>query len=221
MIGPMTGALALLGLLTLLGVLLLVRCGRRFRRRRLLAASRSGMSGAVCLTLAGITTALLINLHTYTRLTHEQAVAHIRFATIGAQQYRAMLTTADDRLRIVDLSGDEWQLDARVLKWRAWANLLGLDARYRLERLSGRYRDITDEANKPRSVIALHDSERGWDALAVAQRLPEWAAFVDAQYGNATFLPMADGAAYAITLSQSGLVARPTNDAAKTAIRRW
>jgi len=217
----MTASGVILALIALLGVLLLLRCGRRVRQRRILAASRSGMGGSLCLALAAVATALLLNLHTYTRLTHEQAVAQIRFAAIGAQQYRAMLTTADDRLRIIDLNGDEWQLDARVLKWRAWANLLGLDARYRLERISGRYRNVADETDRPRSVIALHDNDRGLDALAVVQRLPDWAAFVDAQYGSATFLPMADGATYAITLSQSGLVARPSNDAARAAIRRW
>ena len=35
--------------------------------------------------------------------------------------------------------GDEWRIDARVLKWKPWANVLGLDTQYRLDRLSGRY----------------------------------------------------------------------------------
>jgi len=213
--------LAILGLLALLGLLLVVRCVRRIKQRRVMAATRSGMGGGLCLAIAGLAAAMVLNLHTYARLSHEQAVAHVQFSSLGPQQYRGMLTTADQRLRIVDISGDEWQLDARVLKWRAWANLLGMDTLYRLDRISGRYKNIEDENRKPRTAIALHDGERGLDTLAVARRLPDWATFADAQYGSATFLPMADGAAYDISLSQSGLVARPANDIAKAAIRRW
>ena len=56
------------------------------------------------------------------------------------------------------LSGDEWQLDARVLKWKGWANLFGLDAQYRLERVSGRYRDIEQERTGERTVYALAEN---------------------------------------------------------------
>jgi hypothetical protein len=44
---------------------------------------------------------------------------------------------------------------------------------------------------------------------------------VDAVYGSATFLPMADKAAYAISASQTGLIARPLNEAARNAISGW
>jgi hypothetical protein len=40
-------------------------------------------------------------------------------------------------------------------------------------------------------------------------------------YGSATYLPMADGADYEVTVSQSGLVARPLNDAARLAVGAW
>ena len=57
--------------------------------------------------------------------------------------------------------------------------------------------------------------------LLLARRLPRWAGLADAAYGSATYLPMADGATYAVTLTQSGLVARPVNPAAKRATRHW
>jgi hypothetical protein len=44
---------------------------------------------------------------------------------------------------------------------------------------------------------------------------------MDALYGSATFLPMADGALYEIKVSQSGLVARPLNQAARDAVAGW
>jgi hypothetical protein len=44
---------------------------------------------------------------------------------------------------------------------------------------------------------------------------------VDAQYGSATYIPMADNATYYVTMSQTGLLARPANDEARTAIQGW
>ena len=120
--------------------------------------------------------------------------------------------------RVFELAGDEFQLDARVLKWRAWANLLGFDALFRLERLSGRYRDIADERDSPRSVVALDDIEPGVNAFALARRIPDWARPVDARYGSATYVPMADRATYDIAMTQSGLIARPANAAARAPV---
>jgi hypothetical protein len=48
-----------------------------------------------------------------------------------------------------------------------------------------------------------------------------WVPWMDALYGSATFLPMADGALYEIKVSQSGLVARPLNQAAREAVGSW
>jgi hypothetical protein len=151
------------------------------------------------------------NLHTYSRLTHEQPVALLAFEQTGEQRYRAtLIRRPSGEVWKMSLSGDEWQIDARVLKWKAWAQLLGLDAQYRLERISGRYRDVGQERSAPRSVHELSDA-RGIDLWALAQARPRWLPFVDAIYGSAAYLPMADGAHYEVRLAQSGLVARPTD----------
>ena len=104
------------------------------------------------------------------------------------------------------LAGDEWQLDARVLKWKGWANLLGLDAQYRLERVSGRYRDIEQERKDERTVYALSENP-GVDLWTLSIEYPRWLPFVDAVYGSATYLPMADGARYEVSITQSGWLA--------------
>jgi hypothetical protein len=114
------------------------------------------------------------------------------------------------------LAGDEWQLDARVLKWKGWANLLGLDAQYRLERVSGRYRDIEQERTGERTVYGLSENP-GVDLWVLSTQYPKWLPFVDAVYGSATYLPMADGARYEVKMTQSGLMARPVNEAANAA----
>ena len=167
--------------------------------------------------LVGLGVAVALNLRTYARLTHEEPVAELSFEARGPQRWRATLTTVSDlSKRSFDLAGDEWQLDARVLKWRGWANVLGLDARYRLERVSGRYRDIAQERSAPRSVYALGE-EPAFDLWSLASQYPDWLPFVDAVYGSATYLPMAEGATYEVSLTQSGLIARPQNAAARAA----
>jgi hypothetical protein len=169
------------------------------------------------LALAGLAIAVVLNLRTYARLTHEAPVAELSFEARSPQRWQATLTTVPDlSKRKFELAGDEWQLDARVLKWRGWATVLGLDARYRLERVSGRYLDIAQERTAARSVYALGAPE-AFDLWSLANQYPDWIPLVDAVYGSATYLPMADGATYEVSLTQSGLIARPQNAAARAA----
>ena len=197
-------AIALAGL----GVLLVIAGLRRLRGGRWLAAGRAWLAGLVLVAAALLLFGVASNLHTYARLTHEQPVARLAFERIGEQRYRAALSRPSGEVRSLELRGDEWQLDARILKWRGWANLLGFDAHYRLERISGRYRDVAQERSAARTVEELGEA-RGIDLWQLAQSRPRWLPFVDAIYGSATYLPMADGARYRVSLGQSGLIARP------------
>lgn len=210
----------LVALFAAVGLFLLGLCGARVRKRRPLAATRSGLGGCLCLGMAGLLIAAAFNLYTYQRLTFEQPVAVLSFKQTGEQRFAARIEPANAPPRQYELSGDQWQLDARVLKWSGIANLLGLDAHFRLERLSGRYTAAEDERQRLRTAHHLA-SNRGLDVWRVAERYPGWMPLVDASYGSATYLPMADGARYTISLSQSGLIARPDNDIARRAGRDW
>ncbi len=136
------------------------------------------------------------------------------------EEFNATLTYPNGERANFALRGDEWQVDARVLKWHAFANLLGFDAAYRLERISGRYTRLEDERTLPRTVYDLYTPGR-IDPWELVHRYRSWVPWVDALYGSATFLPMADGALYEIKVSQSGLVARPLNQAAREAVGSW
>ncbi|MFI5314598.1 MAG: hypothetical protein ACHQ6T_02775 [Myxococcota bacterium] len=173
----------------------------------------TGMLVAVAIAGGALAVLVATNLRTYARLTYEQPVAEISFHERGPQRYLATVTRSDDhQVQTFELAGDEWQVDARVLKWHGLANLLGLDTRYRLERVSGRYRDIEQERSAPRSVFALGERP-AIDLWSFAQTHPHWIPFVDGFYGSATYLPMAEGARYQVSLSQSGLLARPIDEA--------
>lgn len=172
---------------------------RAFVRLLLLLALDAAALAALLLALA---------LHGYERLTTETPVARLSFSQTGAQAFVAHVALPDGRRFDADLAGDEWQLDARVVKWQPWAVLAGLDPVYRLDRLSGRYRDIDAARANPVSAHDLSDGD-GLDLWQLAQQYPRWLPFVDTEYGSGAYLPMRDGATFEVSLSPlGGLVAR-------------
>lgn len=175
--------------------------------------------GAILLAAVGLAAAVAINLRSYHRLTYEQPVADLTFTQLAPQEFRASLTDARGRVHTKVLRGDEWELSARVLKWTGPGNLLGFNALYHLDRLEGRYRNLAQEQHDYHTVVDLSGGG-GLDVWSLA-RAHAWLPWVDASYGSATYLPMADGAEYRVSMSQTGLMARPANAAAQQAVARW
>ena len=193
---------------------------RNMRRGRVVRATGSA---AFCATSAALGTAvvfLLMSYVGYQRLTAEQLVAVIEFSQSGNEEYTARLMIDGELDRLLPIRGDEWQLDARVLTWKPPATILGLDPVYQLERLSGRYSTVERERSEPRTVHALAE-ERTLDLWSLAQDFPKFTPGVDAYYGTATYLPLADGARFRVTLSRDALIARPVNDLARAAVGEW
>jgi hypothetical protein len=208
----------------LAGVLLaapfLVTALRRFARLRLVGGTLWLLSGGVLVLLAAIAGLVAANLFTYQRLTHEREAALITSRQLGPRYFAVSVETRKAPPRHFQLRGDEWQIDARVLKWGAMGNLLGLDTLYRLERLSGRYGDVASERSAPRTVHELAQ-DPGLDLWTLTRRYQRYVPLADALYGSAAFVPMAEGAQYTVTVSTSGLVVRPANDAAREALGGW
>ena len=211
---------ALIAVCALFALLFFVAAIRRMRRRRVLGGMAHGAAALIFLLAAVCAVLVGTNLRTYERLAYEQPAGELQLKKDGDRQFDAVLTYPDGRHASFPLSGDEWQVDARVLKWHAFANLVGFDAAYRLERISGRYTRVEDERSQPRTVYDLHEPGR-IDPWELVHRYRSWVPWLDALYGSATFLPMADGALYEIKVSQSGLVARPLNQAAREAVGSW
>lgn len=221
MISPLAPILvAIVAVALIVAVPLEIAALRRLRRVQLVRGTMFFLSGALVLIVAGGIALIALNLHTYARLTHEQDAARVSMRQLGERHYTVSVQPKDAPARRYELRGDEWQMDARVLKWRGLGNLLGFDTVYRLERLSGRYGDITQERNAPRTVYALAE-DPGLDFWTVLRRYHDYVPLVDALYGSAAYVPMAEGAEYAVSVSTSGLVVRPGNDAARKAVGGW
>jgi len=203
-----------------IGILLAILGFRRLWARGVVFGSLEGLIGLLLLALAALAAAVGLNLRTYDRLTHEIAVATVSFQAQGDRRFSGVLVPATGRTLVFDMYGDEWQLDARILKWRGIATVLGFDTIYRLDRFGGRYRDATQEREARRSVHRLSE-EPGLDIWAWTRTYSQWLPWVDAVYGSATFMPMVGGATYRVTVSPTGLLARPVNEVARRAVRQW
>jgi len=214
------------GLLIISAVLALAvtAAGWRFvhqlKRKHLLSSAVWSLQGA--LLLSGFFLVLLVysNLHTYQRLTYEQVIADVYVRKLAPQRYQISmsLSNADQDQHYYELEGDQWQLDARILKWKGWANLIGLDSFYQLVRLSGRFSDAEQARSRLPTLHDLKQPSSGLDIWKAKQLLRDKAGFVDTLFGQGVFMPMTDGAHFQVSIGQQGLITRPVNSAAKASV---
>ncbi|TCK18671.1 hypothetical protein DFR30_1954 [Thiogranum longum] len=149
-----------------------------------------------------------LNLQTYSRLTDEAQVARLTFQPVAPQQFRVEVRSGDFcDTRTFMLYGDEWRIDAQFLKWKPWANLLGLDARYRLDRLSGRYRDVAQENESPHIAWALSEPSLLESAIAETGWLAGLSP-LDTVFGSSVYQPIEPDYEYTVYRGQSGLLVR-------------
>ena len=205
---------------TLIAVFFVFSMFRQLRRGRMLRASGSFAGGVASASVGTAGVVLLGSIYSYGQLTGEQTVGLIEFRENAPGEYTARLMIEGETDQLLTLNGDEWQIDARVVSWKPPATILGLEPIYQLERLSGRYADVEREISEPRTAHALAE-ESLLDVWKIARRFPLLMPGIDAYYGTATYLPMADGARFEVNLSRDALIGRPINEAARNAIGDW
>ena len=135
-------------------------------------------------------------------------------------RYRVNLLEGGEE-REVTLEGDLWQLDARLLGWKGLAALIGLQPGYRLEKLSGRFLAIEQQQSARFARVALAESPYGIDLWRWLRAGQHDLFLLDAQARRVTYLPMADGAVYSVSLTPAGLLAQPMTQAADQALKDW
>jgi hypothetical protein len=203
-----------------IALLLALAAVRRMRDWQFRKGSVYLVGAALAAVLGVIGGMLAASLHTYSRLTHEEEAARVVLREIGPQRYELLLVRTGQPSRRFELRGDEWQIDARVMKWGPMGNLVGLDTVYRFERLAGRFANHDQEAKGPRTVHALAQ-DGALDFWQLVKQYHRYLPLADAMYGSAAYVPMADGAQYVVAVSTTGLLIRPLNDAAKKAVGGW
>lgn len=157
----------------------------------------------------------------YRQLLKESAVATVHLEKMSPQSYTATLITDDYQKSYFQLKGDQWQVDARIIRWHPNLTRMGFETIYRMDRISGRYNSLQQELHAERTVYPISVNSYGidmWRYLRDLKWLDQW---IDATYGSATYVPMRNGAIYEIRMGYSGLSVHPTNAASREAITAW
>jgi hypothetical protein len=163
--------------------------------------------GLLLISLGVLEGTITIGIQGYRVLTQEELAARISVRPYGPRRFTAKISFPDGREAGYTISGDEIYVDARILKWHALANLLGLSTAYELDRIGGRYRDLEQERSAPRSLYTL-GREKPVDLFSLRKRFAFLGHFVDAEYGSAAYVPVGDYAELELLVSTTGLLIR-------------
>ncbi|WP_259754218.1 hypothetical protein [Pseudomonas sp. GCEP-101] len=177
-----------------------------------------GTVGLLFVAIAALVALVAWDLRSYDPLPAERPLATLSFHKVAEQRFEVTLLQGNDERR-VELAGDLWQLDARVLEWKGLARLIGLAPGYRLQDLSGRF--LAVEQQSLGRKVALADEVPGvdlWRWLRDGQH--DLLTFVP-KAGRVNYLPMADQAVFAVRYGAGGLIAEPMNAAANQALKEW
>jgi hypothetical protein len=196
--GAAFGALGAISLLAAL-VALLRRRPWRFAWRTLI--------GVVLLASGGILAAIGLGLYGYRALTREEVAARVDVRPVGPQRFEATFLVPDRPEMKYEISGDAIYVDAHVIKWTPMANMLGLHTAYELDRVAGRYDDITQERSAERSVHSLA-AEKRVNLFDLRKQYAFLSPLFDAEYGSGTFVPVTEPATFEVRVSTTGLLIR-------------
>ncbi len=151
---------------------------------------------------------VLGNLYTYKRFIVEKPIAQLIFTPVDQQVFDASLRLGNFcEENIYRIYGDEWRIDSEFLKWKSWATLFGLDAMYRIDRLSGRYANIADANTKQHSAHELKTTST-LDLNKLAKRYNNKFPPVDTVYGSSAYEKMQANTLYTVFVGQSGILIR-------------
>ncbi|MGN6517494.1 MAG: hypothetical protein ACTHLR_16840 [Rhizomicrobium sp.] len=177
------------------------------------------------LGIIGLAFGLLgVNTASFERLTYEAPVAIVSVKAVDPSQllYDVTIKRMDATAPVQHcrLQGDDWEMSARVQKWKPWANVLGLDATYTLDQMSNRYSDAERANGKTITSCDLKGPPppvNAWVPKSWVFWIADHSYVEDRHFGSGAYMPLADGAVYRVIMTQSGLNAEPVNDAARKA----
>ncbi|MDO8413435.1 MAG: hypothetical protein Q7S51_06580 [Gallionellaceae bacterium] len=177
------------------------------RHAHLLRSAYRTLLGLLLLALGGLAGAVSLGMQGYQALTQEELAARISIIPAGPQRFSALFHYPDGRSATFIIAGDDIYVDAHILKWKPWANLLGLHTAYELDRVAGRYHSIEQERNAERTLYSLAQ-ERPVDIFGLRQRHAFLEPLLDASYGSATFLSVTQLTELELRISTTGLLMR-------------
>ena len=191
----------------ILSVAFLFTSIRALKKKRVMRTTTNTLAALLMLSLSALFATLTVSTQGYRAFTREEVVASVTTRRLADQRFEAHVRFPDGRDTTFLLAGDEFYMDAHILKWKPLVNVLGLHTEYELDRISGRYMELDQEQTGPRTVFAL-SSPKPLDLFHLRRRHPLLGWLVDAEYGSGTFIATDSQALFDVLVSTSGLLIR-------------
>ena len=201
---------ALMTLAVVSGILSLLFLGATviaLRKKSYLNSLMRLLIALLTLALALLFGTIILTTSGYRALTHEEVAAVVRVEPQPQKRFIAHFEFPDGSQTSFQLAGDQLYVDAHILKWKPFVNILGLHTAYELDRVGGRYLDIEKEQTAPRTIFLISKPKPSdWLGLRYRSLALRW--LLDAEYGSAAFIESGKPATYEIRISTTGLLIR-------------
>lgn len=194
-----------------LAVVFVVAAFAEFGRRSPRERAGSLLLGVVFLLVAALAGTVSVATQGYRALTREEVAATVDVQPVGPRRFRATFSFADGRTDAFELRGDQLYVDAHILKWKPIVNILGLHTAYELDRVAGRYAELSAERDSTRTVFSL-GAEKPMDMFRLREKATFLAPILDAEYGSGTFHQVHRPGRFDIRVSTTGLLIRPRDE---------
>jgi hypothetical protein len=191
----------------LLGVILIFSGLVALLRLRPMRFALRTVFGLLLLSLGALCGGVGVGMRGYRALTREDVAARVAVRPLGAQRFEATFSVPDRPDTTFVLAGDQIYVDAHILKWTPMANMIGLHTAYELDRVAGRYDDISQERTAERTVFPLGE-DKPVDLFSLRRRYTALSPLLDAEYGSGTFVPVKRAATFEVRISTTGLLIR-------------
>jgi hypothetical protein len=157
-----------------------------------------------------------LNLQTYAALSKERLAGQVVLKKVGDHVFTASLDLADDgklRGKPVDyqITGERVHISGPVVKFKPWANVIGVDSLFKVSEIYGTYVDpnCTNTYTPRRETTEECNSGDFFGCLGTSWKLLNLA---DLSHTSDSGQLMADGAVYDIYASQDAFELKPNLD---------
>jgi hypothetical protein len=152
----------------------------------------------------------------------DEPVANISFVKRDEQRFMVTVVDRAGHNLQVEVHGDMWQANIRMVDWSRYLKLAGVKPGYRIDQVKGRFYALEQQRKAQHDDTPMIDSRFGIDLWKGIYENSLFIPGVEASYRNTTFLPMADGALFEVKLAtDGGLLAKPLNEPAQRAVSEW
>lgn len=192
---------------SLLSILLILFAAKILISRGWFLAWLKGSVGITLISLSFFMISVTLDLFSYSQSEPQQPLATVSMSEKSPQLYSLELVDVNGEMRILEMAGDQWQLDVRVLK-------VGPYSSYKLDNISGRYLSLeqNDKDIQTRHALWAEGVNSLWLMVdGLVKKLP----FTAETLQKVAYVPMTDGAIFQVYLSGRELNVVATNAQAK------